>query len=557
MYVPDLNALVGSPVSELQDVLTRFHADSKALGRRYPIEFSPAHVREFGTFHDEWAEALAGLDFESLSPAGRVDYLLLARRIESGRLRVEQEQVKYDSACALLPFADIIIELAEARLAIVKVDPEHAGAGLSDALAATQKLIADLPKGTDPSIAARAADYTDRLKKIFEDWLSEREGFDPVLSWWIAHPAGGLKDAMDAYVKMLREDIVGQKEGTEPPVTSVPMGGEALAAHVAAECLAYTPDELFDIAVAEMDWCESQMDAVAGEMGFAGDGAAAIEKIKSMHVPPGEQPFLARDLVVEAIDYLDANDLVTIPPHARRIWRQQMIKPETQNAYPFLWGGESIGTSFSHVSMPHQAKLMAMRSNNIPFLRATVHHEVIPGHHLQMYMGNRSASHRKGYGTPFCGEGWPLYWEILLYRLGFPPTPEDRLGFMFWRMYRCARVVVVFGFHLGRLSIDECLDLIINRVGHENASGTAQVRWLISGGSGALYGAAYMLGALQLLSLRRELVDSGRMTDRQFHDAIMAENSMPIELLRAAVAGHPLSRDYRANWRFYDDHVQA
>jgi hypothetical protein len=60
-----------------------------------------------------------------------------------------------------------------------------------------------------------------------------------------------------------------------------------------------------------------------------------------------------------------------------------------------------------------------------------------------------------------------------------------------------------------------------------------------------------MLGALQFYALHKELVDSGRMSNRDFHDAILKENSIPVDLIRADLTGQPLMRDYKASWRFY------
>jgi hypothetical protein len=61
-----------------------------------------------------------------------------------------------------------------------------------------------------------------------------------------------------------------------------------------------------------------------------------------------------------------------------------------------------------------------------------------------------------------------------------------------------------------------------------------------------------MLGALQFYALHKELVVSGKMTERAFHDAILQENSIPVELIRADLSGQPLTRNYKASWKFYD-----
>jgi len=138
---------------------------------------------------------------------------------------------------------------------------------------------------------------------------------------------------------------------------------------------------------------------------------------------------------------------------------------------------------------------------------------------------------------------------MLLYKMDFVKEPENRYGFLFWRMHRCARIMIVLGFHIGKISIGDCIDLVIKRVGHDEYAGTSQVRWLIAGDL-SLYGAAYMLGGLQLKQLRRELVDTGAMAERDFHDAVLDANSMPIELLRALLTRTPLAKDYEPNWRF-------
>jgi len=97
----------------------------------------------------------------------------------------------------------------------------------------------------------------------------------------------------------------------------------------------------------------------------------------------------------------------------------------------------------------------------------------------------------------------------------------------------------------------ECIDLLVKRVGHEPENATAEVRRSFAGGYGPLYQAAYLLGGLQIYSLHKELVDSGKMTNRTFHDAILKENRIPIEMVRAILTKQKLTRDYTSNWKFY------
>jgi len=173
-------------------------------------------------------------------------------------------------------------------------------------------------------------------------------------------------------------------------------------------------------------------------MGYGDDWRKAVEKVKTLHVEPGRQPELIRDLAREAIDYVRRHDLVTVPPLAAETWRMEMMSPRRQLVNPFFTGGEVISVSYPTNTMTHEQKLMSMRGNNIHFSRATVHHELIPGHHLQGFMSARHRAYREAFRTPFSVEGWALYWELLPWDLDFPRSPEDRAGMLFWRLHRCA-----------------------------------------------------------------------------------------------------------------------
>ena len=66
-----------------------------------------------------------------------------------------------------------------------------------------------------------------------------------------------------------------------------------------------------------------------------------------------------------------------------------------------------------------------------------------------------------------------------------------------------------------------------------------------------------MLGALQFYALHKELVDSGKMTNRDFHDAILKENRIPVEMIRADLTKQKLAPDFKTSWRFWELAAQA
>jgi uncharacterized protein (DUF885 family) len=124
------------------------------------------------------------------------------------------------------------------------------------------------------------------------------------------------------------------------------------------------------------------------------------------------------------------------------------------------------------------------------------------------------------------------------------------MGMLFWRAHRAARIIFSLNYQLGNWTPQQCVDFLVDRVGHERANAEAEVRR--STQAPPLYQAAYMLGALQLRALYKELVESGRLSASQFHDSILLGGPMPIELARARLSGAPIPRDMRSSWRFYD-----
>src|SRR4029434_8892220 len=252
------------------------------------------------------------------------------------------------------------------------------------------------------------------------------------------------------------------------------------------------------------------MKKASRELGFGDDWRKALEHVKNKYVEPGKQPEMIKDLAYEAIEYVEKNDLITVPPVARESWRMEMMSPERQLVSPFFLGGEVIQVSYPTNTMAHEQKMMSMRGNNPHFARATVFHELIPGHHLQGFMTARYRPYRGLFGTPFCTEGNAPSWALLLWDLKFGKTPENRIGMLFWRMHRCARIIFSLSFHLEKMTPQECIDLLVNKVGHERDNATAEVRRSFDGSYGPLYQIAYLIGGLQQYNLHKELVDSGK-----------------------------------------------
>lgn len=399
--------------------------------------------------------------------------------------------------------------------------------------------------------AEKAFGVVESLKKGIREAFSFYIGYDPLFTWWAEKPFAALDTSLTSYADFLKSNYKNTSVKDDGSgIIGKPIGREALIKSLQTEFIPYTPEELIVIAQKQFEWCDNEMLKASKEMGFGNDWKAALEKVKNSYVPPGEQPAMVAGLAEEAIRFLEAQDLVTIPPLAKETWRTKMMSPEAQKINPFFLGGEQIIISYPTNSMEHREKMMSMRGNNPHFSKATVHHELIPGHHLQQFMQRRYKPYRSVFETPFWIEGWALYWEMNLWDKGFAKTPEDRIGMLFWRMHRCARIIFSLSYHLEKMTPQQCIDFLVSRVGHEYANAEAEVRRSFTGGYGPLYQIAYMIGGLQLYELKKEILKEGKMSEKEYHDNVLKENCIPIEILRAILLQVDLKEDYKTNWRF-------
>ncbi|MBK7643782.1 MAG: DUF885 family protein [Planctomycetes bacterium] len=537
----------------MRERIERYRADRGALERGYPIELSPSRAARLTTFDQQALAQTDALDFDALDPEARIDWLLLRNRIERELASTRLEQQRAAEMASLLPFGPHATQLVERARRGVAGEPEAEAAeleALRAALAEQRKQAPEAVKSLKKSVANRAAGALDDLRGALEEWYRFRAGYDPAFDWWMRKPMEALRPELEGYAKYLREDVAGLKGGDDEPVVGDPIGREALLEELRAALIPYTPEELIAIADKQFAWCQARMLEASREMGCGDDWKAALERVKRDHVAPGEQPALIAKLAEEASDFLESNELVTVPALCKESWRMQMMSPERQLVTPFFTGGEVVSVSFPTDSMTQEQKEMSMRGNNVHFSRATVGHELIPGHHLQGFMSERWSTERRMFATPFYTEGWALYWELDFWDRGFQKTPEDRIGALFWRMHRCARIRFSLGFHLGQLTPEQCVDMLVNEVGHERRNAAAEVRRSFNGGYGPLYQIAYMIGGLQLRALHAEVVGAGKMSEREFHDAVLQGGNMPIEMVRARIEQLPLTRDWKARWRF-------
>ena len=574
VLVPDLKPIAVAPVSELASVVTKYTQDSYSMARRYDATGSPAQRTRMREFLNEWRDRIAALDFDKLSQEGKIDYVLLSKEVNHDIILLDRQQKLRAESQPFLPFADRLLALQDTRRDLKPVDGKASAALIADVtrqVDSMRALVENPPRDTTkgakamlprvtPIVGNRAADNLRQIKRTLDDWYNYYNSYDPLFSWWMKDPYKKLDDAMTKYGRTLRERIAGYKptEGLTPnandgPIIGDPIGRKGLEEDLAYEMIPYTPEELIDIAQKQYAFSLSEMKKASREMGFGDDWKAAMEKVKNTYVDPGEQPELIRSLARQAEDFWLKGGWVTIPELAREDWTMEMMSPERQRVAPFFLGGELILVSYPTAEMTEEEKLMSLRGNNPHFSHATVFHELNPGHHLQGFISDRYNPWRQAFYTPFWSEGQSLYWEMFAWDHNFHVSPEDRIGALFWRMHRSARIIFSLSFHLGKMTPDQAVQFLVDTVNFERKNAEGEVRRSFNGSYPPLYQIGYMIGGLELRALHKELVDSGKMTDRQFHDGVLQSGPMPIALVRARLAGVPLTRTGPAPWKFAEE----
>jgi hypothetical protein len=558
-------ATSGATDRRMPQVIQSFSADQESLRSVYTIPFAPVTMTRFERFYTDQLAALSAVSFESLSQEDRVDYLLLKAHLTGDLHQLAIERSHTAEMLPLLPYAVAVEELVDGKRQMQRPDAEKSAAVLNEMVKQIHSNEEQLDPGKaasgkpkiNPVVANRAVQASMQLQGELHKWFETYNGYDPAFTWWVDMPYKAADKAIVDHISFLKQKQVGIAPDDKTTIIGDPVGRPAIVAALADNLIPYTPEELIAIAQTEYDWCMREMLKASHDMGYGDHWHAAVEKVKQTHVPPGEQPEVIRKLVTDGSDFVKKNDLVTVPALADETWRMVMMSPERQLVNPFFTGGDEISVSYPTDTMTFDQRQMSMRGNATPLSHATAFHEMIPGHFLQGYMSARYNTYRNEFDTPFWIEGNALWWEMLLWDKGFDKTPEERVGALVWRMHRSARVIFSMNFHLGRLTPQQCVQFLIDNVGFEPDNATAEVRRSFDGSVGPLYQSAYLIGGLQFRELHHELVDSGKMTNREFHDRILHENFMPIELLRADMEGGVLTKDFTSSWKFYGDHPMS
>jgi hypothetical protein len=172
--------------SEMRPYIQLFTADLEALDRYYSIPFAESRIKRFTAFYDDWLTRINQINFDGLSPEGKVDYILFENYLHFQKYKLERQQKSFMEIEALIPLAAEIINLEESRKKIEKIEPPRVAELLSRISVNLESLKIQLETERPKSfLAFRAARVIDSLKEILKNWYEFYHGYDPLFTWWV------------------------------------------------------------------------------------------------------------------------------------------------------------------------------------------------------------------------------------------------------------------------------------------------------------------------------------------------------------------------------------
>ena len=286
-----------------------------------------------------------------------------------------------------------------------------------------------------------------------------------------------------------------------------------------------TAAQIHEIGKREVERIEREMAAIAREVGFEGTVAEFEESLRSsprrLFSSKEEMLVYHRDIAMR------------VQPELPRLFPKLPRMPVGIRPIPADREAESASNYNSPAadgSRPGWFNLKTYRPETETKYdkAALVLHETNPGHHLQIALQLELAAlpeFRKIYRATAYTEGWALYAESLGGELGVYDDPYSRFGALDSERFRARRLVVDTGIHAFGWNREQAIEYL---------GDVSEVERYIAWPGQAL---AYKMGQLKILELKAKARErlGGRFDIREFHDAVLRNGALPLDLLEAQV----------------------
>ncbi|MFP6838163.1 MAG: DUF885 family protein [Pseudohongiellaceae bacterium] len=317
--------------------------------------------------------------------------------------------------------------------------------------------------------------------------------------------------------------------------------GEAFYAH---QIKVYTTrtdlsaDQIHNIGLAEVARIRLEMDEVIADTGFNGSFEEFTNFLRSdpqFYASDAQQLLKEAAFVAKKIDYVMPEFFGRLPrvPYGVVPVPDEIAPNYTTASYNSGPVGGTRGGAY-------WVNTFALDQRPLYELPALTLHEAVPGHHQQTAIARELEDlppfRRELYFSAF-GEGWGLYSEKLGIEMGIYQTAYEHFGRLSYEMWRACRLVIDTGIHAQGWTRQRALDYLSDNTSLSVANVRAEVDRYISWPGQAL---AYKLGEMKISELRQRAEEElGDAFDiRSFHDALLGQGSLPLDLLETVVEAY-------------------
>jgi len=296
-----------------------------------------------------------------------------------------------------------------------------------------------------------------------------------------------------------------------------------------------TAEEIHALGLREVARIRAEMDGILKQVQWEKGFDAFLQFLRT------DKRFYARtpeDLLKEASSIAKRMD-GKLPSLFKTLPRQPYgVEPVPADVAPKYTGGRYNGAPIDgRRAGMYWVNTYALENRPLYTLEALTLHEAVPGHHLQTALQQELRdvpSFRRFEYVDAFGEGWGLYSEWLGLEAGFYQDPYGNFGRLTYEMWRACRLVVDTGIHAMGWTRQRAIDYMAERTALSRHEITTEVDRYISWPGQAL---AYKMGELRIRELRAraEKQLGVRFDVRAFHDAVLANGSVPLDVLERQI----------------------